>query len=313
MLQTMNYPGGKNAPGVYQRIVNLIPPHDVYVEPFLGSGAVMRLKRPARVNIGLDLELAALDLAMPPGGRRTPELAIAAETAGNGEGAGVLASNGGARGRRPLDLTMEDSGTGAPVPAMADPLVAPFASSGEDRSILASRAGNGDGRSPIFQLQQGDGIEFLARYPFRGDGRELVYCDPPYMMLSERSGKAIYAHELSAERHLELLRLIRRLPCLVLISGYWSALYAQELREWDHITFEGHTRKGTKTEWLWFNFPPPVELHDYRYLGRGFRERERIKRKTARWTARLKRMPVLERQALLSAIASIAGTDARIR
>jgi DNA adenine methylase len=45
-----------------------------------------------------------------------------------------------------------------------------------------------------------------------------------------------------------------------------------------------------------------VGLHDYRYLGDDFRERERIKRKTKRWTAKLQSMPILERQALLSAI-----------
>ncbi len=59
------------------------------------------------------------------------------------------------------------------------------------------------------------------------------------------------------------------------------------------------------TEWIWMNYPAPLELHDYRYLGDTFRERERIKRKSQRWVARLKKMPVLERQALLSAIDSM--------
>ena len=50
----MRYPGGKNHAGTFQRIINLIPPHRVYVEGFLGSGAILRLKRPAAVNIGVD-------------------------------------------------------------------------------------------------------------------------------------------------------------------------------------------------------------------------------------------------------------------
>jgi hypothetical protein len=63
------------------------------------------------------------------------------------------------------------------------------------------------------------------------------------------------------------------------------------------------TRGGrTATEWLWYNYPEPVALHDYGFLGENFRERERIKRKKQRWTDRLRTMPILERRALLAAI-----------
>lgn len=34
-----NYLGGKNGSGVYQAIINLLPPHDTYIEGFLGTGA----------------------------------------------------------------------------------------------------------------------------------------------------------------------------------------------------------------------------------------------------------------------------------
>jgi DNA adenine methylase len=52
----MKYPGGKNGSGVYQRLISMMPPHDVYIELFLGSGAVMRRKRPALVrSIGYEL------------------------------------------------------------------------------------------------------------------------------------------------------------------------------------------------------------------------------------------------------------------
>ena len=54
----MSYPGGKGR--LYQHIINLIPPHRVYIESFLGGGAVMLHKRPASINIGIDLSLDAL-------------------------------------------------------------------------------------------------------------------------------------------------------------------------------------------------------------------------------------------------------------
>ena len=57
----MGYPGGKSGPGVYHRLINLMPPHQVYCEPFLGVGAVMRLKLPAEYNIGVDLDREVIE------------------------------------------------------------------------------------------------------------------------------------------------------------------------------------------------------------------------------------------------------------
>ena len=130
----------------------------------------------------------------------------------------------------------------------------------------------------------------------------MIYCDPPYMM-ETRSGRRLYEFEMSAGQHRRLLRCIRNLPCSVIISGYWSELYARELKGWNTVNFLAMTRGGSRQEWLWYNFPEPSQLHDYRFLGNNFRERERLKRKKARWLERLRSMPILERRALLSAIA----------
>ena len=48
----MRYPGGKGK--CYQRIINLMPAHSTYIESHLGGGAVMRHKKPAKINIGID-------------------------------------------------------------------------------------------------------------------------------------------------------------------------------------------------------------------------------------------------------------------
>jgi len=56
----MTYPGGKG--NCYHKIINKQPPHDSYIEAFLGGGAVMRAKRPSRRNIGIDRDPAALAL-----------------------------------------------------------------------------------------------------------------------------------------------------------------------------------------------------------------------------------------------------------
>ena len=52
----MRYPGGKNGAGVFQTLINLIPPHDLYIEAFVGSGAVFRNKRCAPASIVIDAD-----------------------------------------------------------------------------------------------------------------------------------------------------------------------------------------------------------------------------------------------------------------
>ncbi|HEX6014565.1 MAG TPA: hypothetical protein VFY87_22775 [Geminicoccaceae bacterium] len=82
-----------------------------------------------------------------------------------------------------------------------------------------------------------------------------------------------------------MLDILTALPCMVMVSGYWSKLYADRLAAWHVSQFQAMTRGGKPaTEWLWCSFPPPVVLHDYRHLGASFRERERIKRKKQRWS-----------------------------
>ncbi|KQO70626.1 DNA adenine methylase [Methylobacterium sp. Leaf88] len=55
----MRYPGGKGR--TYQILINLMPPHRVYIESHLGGGAVMRMKRPANRSIGVDRDPTVLD------------------------------------------------------------------------------------------------------------------------------------------------------------------------------------------------------------------------------------------------------------
>jgi hypothetical protein len=256
----MSYPGGKNGAGVYQTIINRMPPHSVYLEPFLGGGAILRLKEPAALNIGIDLDSAVI--------AKISEWARARSRHVKSGDAVLTVKNGdGGLRRRPTSKT-----------AMYD---------------------------RQFRFLCEDGISFLKSYPFTGS--ELVYCDPPYMM--ETRTRSLYRFEMTIQQHVELLDACCKLPCQVMISGYWTRLYSEVLRKWNSIQFEAMTRGGhTATEFLWFNFSPPIELHDYRYLGSNFRERERIKRKRLRWVNRLKRMPSLEKQCLLEAIASLAGS-----
>ena len=219
----MNYPGGKG--GVYQRLINLMPPHEVYIETHLGGGAVIRKKKLAKKNIGIEVDPNTIKMW-----KRTYSK---------------------------ID----------------------------------------------FELIHDDAVHYLESHYFTG--KELVYCDPPYLRRVRRKHYPIFKYEYTMEQHEKLLEVIKSLPCMVMISGYESSLYGKSLKGWHTHSFQAATHHGMATEWIWMNYPPPVGLHDYRYLGDNFRERERITKRTKNWVARLKKMPVLERNALLSAMSSL--------
>ena len=220
------YPGGKNGSGVYQKIINLMPPHKIYIEPFLGGGAIMRMKRRAPMaNIGIDADAAVIQ----------------------------------------------------------------------------------NWRGGAIDLVHGDALAWLRENGYVDRPDTLVYCDPPYLFETRKKRGDLYTVEFGdVDQHRHLLGILTSLPCMVMISGYWSTLYAQLLRDWRWIEFQAMTRGATMaTEYVWLNFPQPLELHDYRYLGENFRERERIKRKQKRWRERLESMDEVERYAMLSVLENL--------
>lgn len=130
----------------------------------------------------------------------------------------------------------------------------------------------------------------------------LVYFDPPYLR-SVRT-RLLYDFEFHTdEEHVKLLNLACSLPCMVMLSGYKSKLYAKMLRRWRSIEIPAMTHGGMRTEILWCNFPEPDLLHDPRFAGSDYRQRENIARKKKRWALKFSGMDRRERQAVAAALA----------
>jgi len=158
----------------------------------------------------------------------------------------------------------------------------------------------------------GDAMQWLPDLQECQEPTTLVYCDPPY--LAETRTRRLYAHELyTPDEHESLLTMLQGLRCMVMLSGYWSQLYHDRLSDWGMIHFPAMTRGGLREEHLWMNFPAGRPLHDTRWHGEDYRERERIKRKRKRWTLRLMAMPQAERQILREAITAIPDDAAGVQ
>jgi DNA adenine methylase len=168
-----------------------------------------------------------------------------------------------------------------------------------DPAVVAERRNDPEIQAEIVEK---DAIVFLEGYGFLGD--ELVYCDPPYLPGARRRPK-VYRFDYTERDHVELLAVLKRLPCAVMLSGYRSSLYDDALSGWQRVEFDVVTHAGVATEVVWMNYDKPLILHDYSHLGRGFREREAIKRRRGRLLSRIQSLSARERGALYAELASV--------
>lgn len=150
----------------------------------------------------------------------------------------------------------------------------------------------------------GDAVQWILTLKPKMSAEWLLYIDPPYLMSVRRSKREYYAKEFHTEdQHRSLLSLILTIKARVMISGYDSDLYNTMLKGWRKIYIPTVTRGGKRSlEVVWMNFPENIAFHDVRYLGKNYRERERLKRKKNRWLSRLQTMPRYDRAVLIDAI-----------
>ena len=151
------------------------------------------------------------------------------------------------------------------------------------------------------ELVNGSAHGFLADYDYQGS--ELIYSDPPYLMRLRSSGRR-YRFDYDEQDHVELLQLLKQLPCRVIVSGYPSALYDELLVGWRNVELQVMNQGGVRTEKLWFNFTLD-RVYWANYAGKNFTDRQRIKRKAANWGKRYQALPRAERLAVLAAMMAV--------
>lgn len=129
----------------------------------------------------------------------------------------------------------------------------------------------------------------------------FVYLDPTYL-LDTRTSSHRYKHELTLFDHTELLNYVRSLPCSIVISCYDNSLYSSMLAGWNKAHVKSMTRGGVRMETIYFNYESSGKLHDTRFVGKDFTDRQRIKRKIERNINKILKLPAQEQQAFLEAV-----------
>lgn len=267
------YFGGKTA--IADRIVDLLPPHVHYVEPFCGALSVLLAKPTSKMETVNDLDRSLVtfwrvlreqpeDLerlcALTPHARTeygdvldAPPVDDDLEVArrvwvrlGQGRGGQLRRTTGWRYFRDP-------HGSSISMPAYLEAY----------RSRLAGCLD----RLAQVSFECGPGLEVIAEYGRYPD--TLLYVDPPYLGETRNWGNQ-YAHEMRDETsHRELAEALHAARAAVVLSGYPSDLYDRDLYAgWDRHTIGTLTGNSsgvqTRTEVLWSNRPlghqPQLEL-----------------------------------------------------
>lgn len=292
-----SYPGGKSGAGIYQRLINMIPRHRVLISAFAGQCGVTRNIKPAEHTIVIDADEDVC--AWWDKWRRSRK----------GRDLEIHHCDSIEWLRFRFGLT-EYSAPGACVARAgvsdrdADQCVG-HGSRTNAMHAVATVANRSDAAVPQSSVLPGTANRYSGGRLSRDDAAEaFVFGDPPYV-LAERSHGKQYRCELSDDDHARLLRILTLIPpstAAVMLCGYRSPIYAAVDRLWRSIDHRVPTRGGLQDERIWMNYPKPIELHDYRYIGKCRRSRERIRRRQRNWVAQLQAMPTMERDAMLEAL-----------
>jgi DNA adenine methylase len=256
-LGLLTWPGSKW--NLCQRLINILPEHRIYLEPFLGSGAVFFNKTPCNTEILNDLdgdivnlftcirdypeELSAL-IELTPYSREEYKKAYDRESCTALERARrfIIRCNMARAGMQYYSSSWRHSGPvlGA---TCKQRVVGPW-------NKLPGEIFEVSKRLKDAEIEQTDAVELIKKYN-RQDC--LVYADPPYLLSTRK--QRYYNVEMETEQaHEGLLRVLIDHSGPVVLSGYNSDLYNDMLKGWERYEFVAQAEQGReRKEIVWVN------------------------------------------------------------
>lgn len=260
----MKYPGAKW--GIADWVISYFPKHRSYLEPFFGSGAVLFSKARSPIEtvndvdgdiinffewVRKDPERLAREIFFIPYARDEYERAYVAqytETDSYKRAVNFYIRMMMGHGFR---TTGEKVGWKNDVQGREASYATKQWCSAPQNILAAAERLRG------VQIENRSAVDLIRRFNFPN---VLIYADPPYV-LSTRSGKKQYRHEMTDADHMELLETLNNHVGPAIISGYESELYNDILDGWYKDSRTTRTMSGSeRQEILWMNFEPDIQI-----------------------------------------------------
>lgn len=262
MKTVLKYPGSKW--NIASQLVNMIPEHHSYVEPFFGSGAVLFNKPVSNIETinDLDSDVTNLFLCIQEDSERLARMVMTTpfsremyDSAFDFEDfiTEVIGEEPYRKALLFLIKCWQGHGfrtNGYKVGWKNDVV-------GRERAYalwnwyrLPEWIIDITERLRKVQIENRPAIEVIERFNYKN---VFMYIDPPYL-LGTRNGKQ-YKHEMSDAEHEDMLKKILQSNAKIMISGYESDMYNDYLKNWTKKTFDSCAEHGKpRKEVVWMNY-----------------------------------------------------------
>lgn len=124
-------------------------------------------------------------------------------------------------------------------------------------------------------------------------GNPFAFLDPPYLLKS-RNYRQLYEHEMSVVDHSNFLAAVQKLNFNCMIIHPQCEMYDHALQSWRSVQIKIRYNRKTSIEKLYMNYSRPSILQTSKYLGNDCWDRQRIKRKAARFLTKGMHLPFPE-------------------
>lgn len=262
MKRILNYPGSKW--NMADLIIENMPAHKAYLEPFCGSCAVFMSKPKSVLETINDLDgrLVNLFKVMRDQPEKLQYLILHTLYSREEYQKSVNISPDPIEDARRMTVRLwfGIGGKTRSVPGFRKNISWNGPYNTYEWNDMYSRIGQAASRLKEAQIENMDAVELIRQH---NDKDKLIYCDPPYVKSSLVSEH--YKYDFTIDNHKVLIEAIKNHKGKVMVSGYESTLYNRELADWPQIRKEtkvGITslKKSNRTEVIWCNFQPSGQL-----------------------------------------------------